>query len=102
LHDDPTWRPTILEAPEVWGVERLEAEAVAIRLVVKTRPGDQFPVMRELRRRLADTFADKGITVRAPQSDRWARRDAGSSREIDDGAGDGPGADRPPADDRSG
>ena len=83
LWDDPAWRGKLLEPPEVWGVERLEAEAIAIRLVVKTRPGDQFPVTRALRRRLADTFADKGIAIRPPQADEWVRRDAGSSREVD-------------------
>jgi moderate conductance mechanosensitive channel len=91
LWNDRSWRGKLLEAPEVWGVERLEAEAIAIRLVIKTHPGDQFPVMRALRRRLADTFAAKGIAVRPPQSDEWVRRDAGSSREVEpsDAASDG-------------
>jgi small-conductance mechanosensitive channel len=91
LWNDPAWRRSLLEAPEVWGVERLEAEAIAIRLVIKTHPGDQFPVMRALRRRLADTFAAEGIAVRPPQSDEWVRRDAGSSREVEpsDAASDG-------------
>jgi moderate conductance mechanosensitive channel len=100
LWDDPAWRGRLLEAPEVWGVERLEAEAIAIRLVVKTRPGDQFPVARELRRRLAETFAGKSIAVRPPQADAWVRRDAGSSREVDAEPG-APAADRAPADERS-
>jgi moderate conductance mechanosensitive channel len=93
LWDDLAWRPRLLEAPEVWGVERLEAEAIAIRLVVKTRPGDQFPVMREMRRRLADTFAAHAIAVRPPQSDAWVRRDAGSSREVEPETTDADGAD---------
>jgi moderate conductance mechanosensitive channel len=83
LWDDPAWRPRLLETPEVWGVERLEAEAIAIRLVVKTRPGDQFPVMREMRRRLANAFVQRDIAVRPPQSDAWVRRDAGSSRAVE-------------------
>jgi moderate conductance mechanosensitive channel len=78
------WRRKMLEAPEVWGVERIEAEngAIAIRLVVKTRPAEQFPVVRELRRRLANTFADRDIAIRPPQDDAWVRRDAGSSHET--------------------
>ena len=68
---------SILEPPEVWGVERLGPEAIAIRLVVKTRPADQFPVMRELRRRLADAFLDDGIEMPFRRS---ARRGSAATR----------------------
>jgi moderate conductance mechanosensitive channel len=71
---DPAWQGRLIEEPEVWGVERVEPEVVAVRLVVKTRPGTQFPVVREMRRRLADAFVDAGITLRSPQTDSWARR----------------------------
>jgi moderate conductance mechanosensitive channel len=74
LWGDPAWQGRLLEEPEVWGVERVEPEVVAVRLVVKTRPGTQFPVLRELRRRLADAFVDAGIALRTPQADSWARR----------------------------
>jgi small conductance mechanosensitive channel len=74
LWRDPAWQGKVLEEPEVWGVERVEPEVVAVRLVVKTRPGAQYPVMRELRRRLTDAFVDAGITLRSPQADSWARR----------------------------
>jgi moderate conductance mechanosensitive channel len=91
LWRNPSWRVRMLEAPEVWGVERVEPETVAIRLVVKTRPASQFPVVRELRRRLADAFVDAGIAMRSPQSDGWARRDPGSSREVADSPTDATG-----------
>ncbi len=67
----------------MWGVERVEPEVVAVRLVVKTRPGTQFPVVREMRRRLADAFVDAGIELRAPQSDSWARRGPGAATAPD-------------------
>jgi small conductance mechanosensitive channel len=84
LWRDPAWRGRIVEAPEVWGIERLDPEAIAIRLVVKTRPAEQFPVVRELRRRLANAFLDRGIAMRPPQGSTWVRRDPGSSHEVDD------------------
>lgn len=87
LWRDPEWSGKILEVPEVWGIERIEAEAIAIRLVVKTRPAEQFPVVRELRRRLTNSFLDQGITLRSPQSAAWVRRDAGSSVEAPDADG---------------
>jgi small conductance mechanosensitive channel len=81
--NDPDWRSAILEEPEVWGVERLGPEAVVLRLVVKTKPAEQFPVMRELRRRLLEAFAAEGIEL--PDAGRvvWVQRDAGSSRESE-------------------
>ncbi len=81
--EDPAWRGRILEPPEVWGIESMGPDAMSIRLVVKTRPGDQFPVMRELRRRLSEAFLREGIEMPFPQRSVWVRRDAGSSHEVD-------------------
>ncbi|HEX6570299.1 MAG TPA: mechanosensitive ion channel family protein [Acidimicrobiales bacterium] len=98
LWREPAWQGKLLAAPEVWGVERVDPEAVAIRLVVKTRPAEQFPVVRELRRRLADAFVDEGIAMRSPQDSAWVRRDPGSSHEVAGEASDGPAAPPPAAD----
>jgi small-conductance mechanosensitive channel len=83
---DPAWRGKVLEEPEVWGIERLDPDAIAIRLVVKTRPAEQFPIMRELRRRLSDAFAVEHIEMPFPQRSVWVRRDPGSSHEVEEGA----------------
>lgn len=83
VHVDPAWRGRILEPPEVWGIESLGPDSISIRLVVKTRPGDQFPVMRELRRRLSEEFIHEGIEMPFPQRSVWVRRDPGSSHEVD-------------------
>lgn len=86
LAREPAWSERILEEPEVWGVESLGTDAISIRLVAKTRPGDQFDVMRELRRRLSGELARVGIEVPFPQRSVWVRRDPGSSHEV---GGDG-------------
>jgi small conductance mechanosensitive channel len=66
---DELWegRDAILEEPEVWGVEQLGPNSIVIRLVVKTRPSDQYPVSRELRQRLKETFDAEGIEIPYPQ-----------------------------------
>jgi small conductance mechanosensitive channel len=63
LWQDEKWRGTILEEPEVWGVEQLALEAIVIRLVIKTRPAEQFRVMRELRGRLVKAFEAQDIEM---------------------------------------
>lgn len=80
---EPAWRGQFLEEPEVWGVEQLGVDAVAIRLVVKTLPGEQWGVMRELRRRLFDAFNAEGIEIPFPQRSVWIRREPGSSRDTE-------------------
>jgi moderate conductance mechanosensitive channel len=71
-HDDPL-RDSILAEPEVWGVESLGAHGVAIRLVVKTLPADQWKVMRALRQRIKDAFDAEGIEIPFPQQTIWVR-----------------------------
>jgi len=57
----PAYRPEVLGEPEVWGVEDLGPDAVLIRLVIKTRPGEQWPIMRALRAELHNAFVAAGI-----------------------------------------
>jgi small conductance mechanosensitive channel len=72
---DELWheREDILEEPEVWGVEQLGPNSIVIRLVVKTRPSDQYPVSRMLRQRLKETFDSEGIEIPYPQQTVWNR-----------------------------
>ena len=72
---DAVWheREDILEEPEVWGVERLGPGAVVIRLVVKTRPADQYDVSRQLRQRLKETFDVEGIDAPFAPHVAWHR-----------------------------
>jgi small conductance mechanosensitive channel len=84
------WAELILEEPEVWGVETLGADGVAIRLVVKTRPLEQWKTARELRSRIKRAFDEVGIEIPFPQRTVWHRADAGSVRvELDEPSGSG-------------
>jgi moderate conductance mechanosensitive channel len=81
LWQEDTWRVDILEEPEIWGVESLGASGIVIRLVVKTQPGRQWAVSRELNRRIKDRFDAEGIEIPFPQQVMWVRREQGSSRD---------------------
>jgi len=63
----------VIEEPEVWGVEALGAHGIVLRLVVKTRPSEQFRVSRELRRRIKAAFDREGIEIPFPQQMVWHR-----------------------------
>lgn len=57
------WRSRILEKPEIWGIESISAEAIVIRLVMKTRPGSKDDVARDLRARLKMALDEMGIQL---------------------------------------
>jgi small conductance mechanosensitive channel len=63
LAQDPEFRPVVLGDPEVWGVESLDSDRVLLRLVVRTRPLEQWRVARELRARLKAAFDEAGIGI---------------------------------------
>jgi small conductance mechanosensitive channel len=63
---DDGFADMILDEPEVWGVEAVGNGRVAIRMVVRTRPADQWRVMRELRRRIKLAFDEAGVQVPQP------------------------------------
>jgi small conductance mechanosensitive channel len=64
---DPAWRPLLDGEPEVPGVERLAEHAVILRTLLRTRPGEQWPVAREFRRRMLLRLAKEGIEIPFPQ-----------------------------------
>ncbi len=70
---DEDFSSVVMEEPQVWGVENLGIDGIAIRLVVKTAPLEQWSVARELRRRIKTAFDTEGIEIPFPQRTLWMR-----------------------------
>ncbi|RJS45106.1 mechanosensitive ion channel family protein [Nocardioides cavernaquae] len=79
LWEDPAFAGLIIEEPEVWGVEALAADAVTVRVTLKTAPMEQWKVAREMRERIKDRFDAEGIEIPFPQRVVWHRNDAAPS-----------------------
>ncbi|NQX27599.1 mechanosensitive ion channel [Microbacteriaceae bacterium VKM Ac-2854] len=62
------WRSRILEKPEIWGLESISAEALVVRLVIKTRTTAKDDVARELRLRLKTALDAQGVKLPALNS----------------------------------
>jgi small conductance mechanosensitive channel len=62
---DERLRKMMLDEPTVMGVERMEVDTFAMRMVARTLPGMQFDVGREIRARVASAFRREGIIVSA-------------------------------------
>src|SRR5262249_33656551 len=65
------WQGIILERPEVWGVQKVTNEYVAVRVIARTQPLRQWAVGRELRQRLmvavSDLVAAAGSATALPE-----------------------------------
>jgi small conductance mechanosensitive channel len=63
LTTDPAFQPHILQPLEVFGVDSFEADRLVIKARIKTVPLKQWLVGRELRKRIARLFGERGIHV---------------------------------------
>jgi small conductance mechanosensitive channel len=66
LQNDPEYGKYIIGAPEVPGIERVSGSEVDYLIVAKARPGKQYAVRRELRRRIKACFEQNKIKPGAP------------------------------------
>jgi small conductance mechanosensitive channel len=66
LEADPEFRPHILAPLEVYGVDAFEADRMTVKGRIKTVPLKQWVVGRELRKRIARIFRERGIEVPIP------------------------------------
>lgn len=71
------YRHLFLAPPEIWGVEALSTDSVVIRLVVKTKPGEQWAIARELRRRIKTSLEEAEIEIPFQQRNVWVRDGGG-------------------------
>jgi small conductance mechanosensitive channel len=61
MWNEPVWRAVMLEAPEVWGAQKITIDEVVVRMVAKTAPLRQWEVEREMRTRVKAALYDAGI-----------------------------------------
>lgn len=66
LCDDPEYGPFILEPLEILGVDGFGDSAVIIKVRIKTIPGRQWFVGREMNRRIKRRFDETGIEIPFP------------------------------------
>lgn len=74
MWDDEDFEGKVIEEPSVWGVQDVTPEAVTMRLVLKTTPGEQWLVAREMRERIKARFEHEGIESPLPANLMWQQR----------------------------
>jgi moderate conductance mechanosensitive channel len=66
LRNDPNYAELLVSDPQVPGIERVSGNEVEYVMLVKTRPGAQYAVTRELRRRIKECFEKHHIQPGRP------------------------------------
>jgi small conductance mechanosensitive channel len=66
FYNDPSFKDDVVAEPQVPGIERVRGNEVDYLMLVKVRPGKQYNVARELRRRIKTAFEKNNIKAGAP------------------------------------
>jgi small conductance mechanosensitive channel len=66
IYNDPAIKGDVVAEPQVPGIERVRGNEVDYLMLVKVRPGKQYGVARELRRRIKVCFEKNKIKAGAP------------------------------------
>ena len=82
IRNDPTFRDDIVADPQVPGIERVSAGEVDYLMLVRTRPGRQYAVTREMRRRIKECFQKNGIKAAASPKIFVAEQPGGKEAEV--------------------
>lgn len=67
FYEEPAWRDRILDPPEVLGVDELSHIGMLLRVWIRTKPGEQWRVGREYRRRVRVALDECSIQIGVPQ-----------------------------------
>jgi small conductance mechanosensitive channel len=68
MRGEETWSACFLGDPDLQGVESMTREETVIRMVARTRPGEQWRVARELRRRIRERLDRLDIGTHEPSA----------------------------------
>jgi small-conductance mechanosensitive channel len=66
IYNDPAFKDDVVAEPQIPGIERVRGNEVDYLMLAKVRPGKQYNVARELRRRIKVCFEKNNIKAGAP------------------------------------
>lgn len=66
MQSEPEWFDKFLDPVEILGVDEVSHEGILIRLLIRTKPMEQWPIGREFRLRVKKAFDKAGISLGIP------------------------------------
>jgi moderate conductance mechanosensitive channel len=82
LSQDPQWQHTVVDQPELWGIESIKPDAVVLRLVLKTRITTRDDVAWAMRVALRQSLADLGGAAEISSAPLERFEQAGTVRSL--------------------
>jgi small-conductance mechanosensitive channel len=67
IYEDEEFKDDLIEAPQFLRVNELGDSAVIVKIIGEVRPGTQWTLSGELRKRLLEKFREEGIDIPFPQ-----------------------------------
>jgi small conductance mechanosensitive channel len=67
VRKDPAFSPNILAPLEIFGLDSFLDSAIVVKARIKTAPGKQWGIRREMNRRIKEAFDARGISIPFPQ-----------------------------------
>jgi small conductance mechanosensitive channel len=65
---DPGWNKTIVEPPQMLGVDAVSHAGIVLRAWIKTLPAQKAALTREINQRVSEAFRKENISLGVPQS----------------------------------
>ncbi len=65
---DPVWEPLIMNTPQVLRVNNLGDSGIELKILGDTKPGKQWDVAGEIRKRIKKAFDEEGIEIPWPHT----------------------------------
>ncbi|MDJ0844072.1 mechanosensitive ion channel family protein [Crocosphaera sp.] len=66
MQSEPEWGDKFLDPVEILGVDEVSNQGILIRLLIRTKPMEQWPIGREFRLRVKKAFDQAGISLGIP------------------------------------
>lgn len=84
LREDPTFKDGIVNDFSFWGVDQVDGSMVTLLGQLQCRDTARWPIQREFNRRIAETFAERGIVIANPLRNVLVPREPGKGIEDND------------------
>jgi small conductance mechanosensitive channel len=65
IYEEPEWRNLITASPDVLGIDSISQTTFMVRVLIRTKPGQQWRVQREFYRRVLTALSQHNIAIAA-------------------------------------
>lgn len=80
---DSAYAALVTSEPEIWAPDAIDSDGILLKVLIKTRPMEQWRVSRTLRSRIKSAFDQEGIRVATMLTEKCERSEPDGQEAID-------------------